>query len=72
MPIYIYRREDGSEFEIKQRITEDALTECPTTGQKVERVILGSGLIFNGSGFYLTDYVRKGNPETGNKKSSEN
>lgn len=60
MPTYVYRREDGSTFEIEQRITEDALVVCPETGQKVERVITGgTGLIFKGSGFYLTDYARK-------------
>ncbi len=59
MPTYVYRREDGSTFEIDQRITADALTACPETGQKVERIITGSaGLIFKGSGFYLTDYAR--------------
>ena len=59
MPTYVYRRKDGSRFEIDQRITADALTTCPETGQKVERIITGStGLIFKGSGFYLTDYVR--------------
>ena len=59
MPTYVYRREDGSKFEIDQRITADALTTCPETGQKVERIITGSaGLIFKGSGFYLTDYAR--------------
>lgn len=59
MPIYVYRREDGSTFEIEQRITADPLDVCPDTGQKVERVITGAGLIFKGSGFYLTDYARK-------------
>ena len=63
MPTYVYRREDGSTFEIDQRITEDALTTCPETGQKAQRIITGSaGLIFKGSGFYLTDYAR-GNGE---------
>lgn len=59
MPTYVYRREDGSTFEIEQRITADPLAVCPETGQKVERVITGAGLIFKGSGFYLTDYARK-------------
>lgn len=59
MPTYVYRREDGSTFELEQRITEDPLKVCPDTGQKVERVITGAGLIFKGSGFYLTDYARK-------------
>jgi putative FmdB family regulatory protein len=69
MPTYVYRREDGSTFEIEQRITADALATCPDTGQKVERVISGSaGLIFKGSGFYLTDYVRKGGNGTSSKE----
>lgn len=60
MPTYVYRREDGTTFELQQRITADALTVDPETGQRVERVISGAGLVFKGSGFYLTDYARKG------------
>lgn len=66
MPTYVYQREDGSTFEIEQRITEDALESCPTTGQRVVRVISGgTGLIFKGSGFYLTDYVRNNGSKDG-------
>ena len=61
MPTYTYKREDGSVFEIDQRITADPLKECPTTGQKVKRIISGgAGLVFKGSGFYLTDYGKSG------------
>lgn len=42
MPTYTYRREDGTTFETRQNITEDPLTECPETGQPVERIITGS------------------------------
>ncbi|BBM69121.1 FmdB family zinc ribbon protein [Rhodothermus marinus] len=73
MPTYVYRREDGTTFEIEQRITDPPLTHCPTTGQRVERIITGSaGLIFKGSGFYLTDYARKGssNGSNGSKTKS--
>lgn len=60
MPTYVYKREDGTTFEVMQRITDEPLEVCPTTGQKVKRVIGGgAGLIFKGSGFYLTDYARK-------------
>ena len=60
MPTYAYRREDGTVFDAFQRITDPALTEDPETGQPVVRVISGgAGLQFKGSGFYLTDYVRK-------------
>jgi len=66
MPTYVYRREDGTTFELVQRITEDALAEDPETGQKVERVISGGiGLQFKGTGFYITDYARAGS-ETAN------
>lgn len=61
MPTYVYRRADGTRFEHQQRITEDALTVCPTTGQAVTRIPSASaGLVFKGSGFYLTDYARSG------------
>ncbi len=67
MPTYIYRREDGTDFEIEQRISEPALTVDPDTGQKVRRVISGkAGLVFKGSGFYLTDYTNYG--KEGKKK----
>ena len=57
MPTYTYRREDGSTFEVRQRITEDPLEECPETGQDVERIITGSGgVIFKGEGFHVNDY----------------
>jgi len=64
MPTYVYKREDGTTFEIEQRITEPALTVCPTTGQKVKRIIsTAAGLLFKGSGFYLTDYARSATPK---------
>jgi putative FmdB family regulatory protein len=78
MPTYTYRRADGTTFDIEQRITEDALDTCPTTGQKVTRVIsAGAGLVFKGSGFYLTDYARRNSspstpPDSGSDGSSAN
>ena len=60
MPTYDYKREDGTTFEYEQRITAEPLKVCPTTGQPVKRLISGgAGLVFKGSGFYQTDYVRK-------------
>lgn len=75
MPTYVYRRADGSVFELEQRITEPALETDPETGQPVTRIISGNtGLIFKGSGFYLTDYARKNGstPPAGSSKSSTN
>lgn len=57
MPTYEYKREDGSTFEIKQSINDDALTECPETGQAVKRIISGGGgVVYKGDGWYVTDY----------------
>lgn len=65
MPIYEYRREDGTTFEILQPIADDALTVDPETGQKVERVLHAPAVHFKGSGFYNTDYgTKKRNRET--------
>lgn len=42
MPLYVYRREDGSSVEIQQSIHDEALTVCPETGQTMERVLQAS------------------------------
>ena len=55
MPVYTYRREDGSTFDVRQRFRDSALETCPTTGQLVSRVIQPAGIIFKGSGFYVND-----------------
>ncbi len=71
MPTYVYRREDGTTFEVFQSITEPPLERCPETGQRVKRVIAGgAGLVFKGSGFYLTDYARKGSSNGGNAEKA--
>ena len=64
MPTYVYRRADGTTFEVTQRISAEPLTEDPETGEPVARVISGgAGLQFKGSGFYLTDYVHPGSAD---------
>lgn len=57
MPTYEYRREDGTVFETFQGINDPALTHCPDTGQPVQRIITGGGgVVYKGSGWYVTDY----------------
>lgn len=55
MPTYEYRCEAGHDFEVVQRITEDALRECQVCGAKVHRVVFPVGVVFKGQGFYKTD-----------------
>jgi putative FmdB family regulatory protein len=61
MPTYEYRCLDcGHRFEQFQRIQDAPVDTCPQCGGRVERLISGgSGVIFKGSGFYITDYKRK-------------
>lgn len=56
MPIYEYRRKDGSTFEVIQKFSDDPLTEDPETGEPVERVYTAPAIHFKGSGFHNTDY----------------
>lgn len=55
MPMYTYRREDGTTFDLRQNFGDDPITVCPSTGQRVVRVVQAAGVIFKGSGFYVTD-----------------
>jgi len=61
MPTYDYRCSScGYRFEVFQGMSENQLTKCPHCDGTVQRMISGgSGLIFKGSGFYITDYKRK-------------
>jgi predicted nucleic acid-binding Zn ribbon protein len=58
MPVYVYRRADGSTFEHPQLISADALATCPTTGQGVKRVMQPFSPHYKGTGFYATDHRR--------------
>src|SRR3954471_10204113 len=62
MPTYEYKCDAcGNAFERFQPITSEPIKRCPKCGKnKVRRLIsTGAGLIFKGSGFYITDYRDK-------------
>ena len=69
MPIYEYSCDKCGVFEITQRITEDALTKCPTCKRKVQRLISNTSFQLKGGGWYVTDYARKGGAKTTESKS---
>jgi len=62
MPTYVYECERcHHRFELLQGIAEPPRQRCPRCRGKVRRLLTaGGGLIFRGSGFYETDYKRKG------------
>jgi predicted nucleic acid-binding Zn ribbon protein len=56
MPIYEYRRPDGTTFDLQQSFKDESLKVDPETGVPVERVLHAPAVHFKGKGFYNTDY----------------
>jgi putative FmdB family regulatory protein len=74
MPIYEYKCENGHVFEVIQRMTDEALTECQECGAPAVRVLHSPAVHFKGSGFYNTDYGKKkvaGSGSEGDSKPSD-
>ena len=70
MPIYEYRRPDGTTFEVMQKFSDGPLTADPETGVPVERVFRPPAIHFKGKGFHNTDYgTRKRNREKAESSS---
>ncbi|HET7464479.1 MAG TPA: zinc ribbon domain-containing protein [Longimicrobium sp.] len=62
MPTYEYRcPQCGTDFEKFQKMSDPPVAACPGCGAEAERRISGgAGLVFKGSGFYITDYRGEG------------
>lgn len=71
MPTYEYRCSACDNlFEVFQSIKDDPIDNCPDCGGKANKLLsAGAGLIFKGSGFYITDY--KNNNNNNNTKADK-
>lgn len=70
MPIYEYQCDGcGCKFEVKQSIKDDPIKACERCGQSVRRLISTPGIMFKGSGWYVTDYSDKLKPSSAGEKS---
>ncbi|MBI4208468.1 MAG: zinc ribbon domain-containing protein [Deltaproteobacteria bacterium] len=68
MPIYEYVcAKCGRDFEIMQKFSDKALQKCPKCKGRVKKKISSSAFILKGSGWYITDYARKGKKEAEEK-----
>ncbi len=64
MPTYVYEcRTCDKTFEVQQRMSEDALTDCDCGAEgSLRRLIQPVGVIFNGAGFHINDYKGTATP----------
>jgi putative FmdB family regulatory protein len=75
VPIYEYKCENGHVFDVIQKMSDEALSECQECGAPAVRVLHPVAVHFKGSGFYNTDYGKKkkgaANGSAGSEGSSE-
>jgi putative FmdB family regulatory protein len=71
MPTYDYEcQECGYRFELFHHVGASPSQDCPECGGQIKKLIGGGcGLIFKGSGFYITDYKKKSTPEESSSKA---
>ena len=75
MPTYDYAcKECGHQFEAFQSMKDPVLTTCPHCGtEALQRLIgAGAGLLFKGSGYYLTDYKKSSSSPSGSANGNGN
>ena len=71
MPLYEYQCEEcGVRFERRQSFSDDPVEICPECGGSVHRLIQPVGIVFKGSGFYVTDNRASSPTATPGKKST--
>jgi putative FmdB family regulatory protein len=71
VPIYEYKCDNGHVFDVIQKMSDEALTECQECGAPAVRVLHPVAVHFKGSGFYNTDYGKKKKGAAANGSSSE-
>jgi len=70
MPLYEYECEScGTRFELIRKFSDPPVEACPTCQGPVRKLVSSPAFQFKGSGWYVTDYVRK--PEAGKTKAAE-
>lgn len=69
MPIYEYKCENGHVFDVMQKFSDEALTECRECGAPAVRVLSAPAIHFKGSGFHNTDYGKKKGGGSGGSSS---
>ena len=67
MPLYEYECPKDGTFEQIQKFSDPPLKKCPKCGSPVERLLSAPAIQFKGTGWYVTDYAKKGDSGSGKK-----
>jgi len=71
MPLYEYQCAACEQrFERIQKFSDPPVDTCPSCGGKVRKLLSSPAIQFKGSGWYITDYAKKGNSGGGDKAAS--
>ncbi|MGE0453433.1 MAG: FmdB family zinc ribbon protein [Vicinamibacteria bacterium] len=72
MPLYEYECVNDGRFELIRKFSDPPVEACPTCGQPVEKLLSSPAIQFKGSGWYVTDYARKGgDPKAADAKKAD-
>jgi len=70
MPIYEYECPKCGTIEIMRKISEKPLKKCPTCSCKVKKLVSQTSFQLKGTGWYVTDYAKKGKAKAQEKSES--
>jgi putative FmdB family regulatory protein len=71
VPLYEYHCGHCGTFEVIRKFSDPALTACPTCGAEIEKLLSAPAIQFKGSGWYITDYARKGGNGGGKSEKAD-
>ncbi len=71
MPLYEYSCPTCGRFELIRKFSDDPVTHCPTCGAEVQKLLSSPAIQFKGTGWYITDYARKGGNGGGGEGKSK-
>lgn len=71
MPLYEYECPKDGVFELMQKFSDPPLSACPKCGGPVDKLLSAPAIQFKGTGWYVTDYARKGKGDGDSSKADK-
>jgi putative FmdB family regulatory protein len=71
LPLYEYQCPKCGRFELIHKFSDAPLSTCPTCGSEVQKLPSAPAIQFKGTGWYITDYARKGAGKDGKGEASK-